>query len=58
MVRVHKQRHLNFWSSRDILDEFPYTPPETDADGYSKFQMWELMEQFGSYCGLGRETTF
>lgn len=27
--------------------------PETDENGYTKFQLWDLMRTFGSYIGLG-----
>jgi len=29
-----------------------------DVNGYTKFQMWTLMEVFGNYCGMARELPF
>ena len=41
----------SLWTSINRLDEHPYKPPTPDADGYVRFQMWELMERLGEYCG-------
>lgn len=30
-----------------------YLKPEVDEDGYSKFQMWTLMDIFGSHIHIG-----
>lgn len=35
-----------------------YTPPTIDAEGYSKFQLWHLMHDFGRYTGLGTKACF
>lgn len=32
---------------------FEYRPPVEDADGWSRWQLWALMEAFGSLCTLG-----
>jgi hypothetical protein len=29
-----------------------YAEPRTDADGFTSFQLWSLMESLGPYCGL------
>jgi hypothetical protein len=55
---LHKKDWEDFWNSIGRLDEFPYTPPKEDENGYCEFQMWDLMKKFGSYCGLGREMPF
>lgn len=36
----------------------PWTPPKTDEDGYSRWQLWTLMEQLGHLCQIGREPPF
>lgn len=53
-----EQDHNEFWSSRGMLDKFPYEPYKSDADGYVKFQLWSLMKHLGMYCGLGLEMPF
>lgn len=55
---LHKKQWEDFWSSIGKLDEFPYTPPKEDENGYCEFQLWDLMEKFGAYCGLGRVPLF
>ena len=56
--KIHKQQWEDFWNSIGRLDENPYTPLKTDADGYVDFQMWDLMEKFGNHCGLCKELAF
>ena len=29
--------------------------PKVDEDGYSSFQLWDFMEIYGSYFGMGRQ---
>jgi hypothetical protein len=55
---LHQQRWEDFWRSIGRLDEFPYTPPKEDENGYCEFQLWNLMQDFGAYCGMGREIPF
>lgn len=31
---------------------------EIDGDGYTSYQLWELIEKFGSYVGLGKNLPF
>lgn len=35
-----------------------YEPPKEDADGWSEWQMWELMRTFGLHCGAARPDMF
>lgn len=30
-----------------------FTPPSVDSEGYSTFQMWDLMNTFGSHMYMG-----
>lgn len=30
-----------------------FTPPETDTDGWSKHQLWSLMQALGHLCVMG-----
>jgi len=49
---------------RAVYNEYytnsPVTPPKIveDAEGYSEWQMWELMQIFGSHVGMGIEAPF
>ena len=55
---LHKKQWEDFWSSCGRLKDFPYVPPETNPDGYCEFQLWDLMEKFGSHFGAGKELAF
>ena len=35
-----------------------YLPPKEDENGYSRFQLWSLMNYFGPFCSLGLEVPF
>ena len=48
----------SLWTSINRLDEHPYEPPNTDADGYVEFQMWDLMGKLGKYCDWGCNLPF
>lgn len=32
--------------------------PKPDKDGWTRWQLWHLMSELGSYCGLGLEQPF
>jgi hypothetical protein len=36
----------------------PYTPPKEDADGWSEWQLWVLMEIFGQHMNTGFDPPF
>ena len=46
-------------AKHDELNDFAngalgeWKPPEEDADGWSRWQMWELMKGVGDRCGNG-----
>ena len=48
----------DFWGSRGILRDHPYTPHKEDENGYVEFQLWSLIYQLGKYCILGCEPPF
>lgn len=35
-----------------------YNPLPVDEDGYTKMQLWCVMEKFGNYVGMAREVPF
>lgn len=49
--KIHREAH------DDLVRQYPkagaYRPPEEDADGWSKWQMWCLMQEFGPHISLG-----
>lgn len=55
--RIHREEYdkLMAFYGREI---FPYRPPVEDANGWSKWQMWTLIEAFGSHIGMGFDPPF
>lgn len=47
-----------FWASVKHPNPPIYTPPKEDASGWSKWQLWSLMEAFGPHIHLGSENCF
>lgn len=37
---------------------YPYVPPKEDSDGWSRWQMWDLMSQLGSTIWHGGKEPF
>lgn len=37
---------------------YEYKPPKEDTDGWSTWQLWSLMNQFGAHLSLGAEPPF
>ena len=58
---VHAADHAMFWASiapgKDIKAT-GYSPPREDADGWSKWQLWALMETVGAHTGLCKPPCF
>ena len=57
--KAHRQWHDNLHShvtkeKRDLW----YLAPEEDADGWSRWQMWYLMQRVGWACGMGGPIPF
>lgn len=50
--------HYEFWiaTGRSNIPEFKL--PKEDSHGYSKWQLWSLMEHLGKYCHLGNKLPF
>lgn len=57
-----RQLHLqNYYRLRRIIPcdvEYPYTPPKEDAEGWSEWQLWVLMREFGAAMNNGSEPVF
>jgi len=55
--RIHRQfRELN--ARLPLKGTFKYTPPKEDEEGWSRWQLWELMERFGEHCGMCKTLPF
>ena len=50
--------HRNDNLGEEFLRKCPPDYPEEDNDGYTKFQMWELMILYGNHMNFGHDTPF
>lgn len=64
-VRLTKRgRELNRKRYDELMAKWPgkplydYTPPKEDEKGWSEWQLWALMEEFGRHMCIGTETPF
>ena len=46
------REHKKFWEN--LGHQVPYSPPKEDKDGWSKWQMWDLMQKLGSHISMSR----
>ena len=51
-----REIHYRQWQA--ITPTLPYRPPVEDEDGWCKWQLWDLMSQFGAHVGLGMRMPF
>ena len=54
-LEIHKQEWERVFKNNP---NFVYEAPKTDSDGYSKFQMWKLMQLFGPHIRIGFDAPF
>lgn len=50
--RIHRQRFRKLNATVKITSNMKYSPPVEDSDGWSRWQLWSLMQAFGEHCGL------
>lgn len=55
-MEVHRGNHERLFSG--VKHVPPYKPPERDQAGWSRFQLWDLMSQFGASTYNGGELCF
>ncbi len=48
--------HAEIWAKGGV--GYEYREPEEDAEGWSEWQMWELMKAFGPHLHLGCKQPF
>ena len=49
--KVHREEHEKLFAGQKY--SHVYSPPEEDSDGYSTWQMWQLMSSFGEWIYMG-----
>jgi hypothetical protein len=62
-VKLTEKGHEILKSQHDELREYAsylgdYIEPKTDDAGFTKFQLWTLMETFGPYIGMCKSPPF
>lgn len=59
-MRHLMDRHLEMFEFWDRYGKMmpEYLPPKFDSDGYTKYQMWHLMQIFGSKMHMGGPLPF
>lgn len=50
--KAHRYFHTN------VVPQLPYQAPAEDAEGWSEFTLWHLMEIFGPHLANGRPLMF
>ena len=53
-----KQLHKDNWNAYGLSKEHKYEAPKEDAEGWSEWQLWHLMNEFGEYLYNGCEMPF
>lgn len=51
---IYYHRHDKYFQSELLKPRFP----KVDEDGYSEFQLWDLMKIYGEYMVMGLSTPF
>ena len=49
--RIHRERFRKLNAKVKITSNLKYSPPVEDKDGWSRWQLWVLMEMFGEHTG-------
>lgn len=55
-VKLSKKAHEAIKQDHEQLFRWVYIPPKEDAEGWSKWQLWDLMQRIGPHIRFdGRE---
>jgi len=56
--QCHRKNHKDLYGIMLFSSPPTYRPPKEDSEGYSVWQFWELMEEFGPHIDMGSEPLF
>lgn len=56
--KIHREHFRKLNATIPVTADLKYMPPKEDAEGWSEWQMWCLMEAFGPHIGMCREQPF
>ncbi len=59
-LKIHREKYDDLDRRMNGLfsKHYPYTTPTVDSEGYSKWQLWDLMQRFGTHINLCGELPF
>lgn len=52
---VHRKNHEKLFLNNSAVN---YVPPKEDDEGWSKWQLWHLMQEFGPHMTVGMKIPF
>jgi repressor LexA len=55
-LRILEARHTELYQHIGL--DRPFAPPQVDDEGYSRFQLWTLMREFGPHIRMGMKPPF
>lgn len=55
---ILKRQHVEFWAGTGRPAPHEYTPTAEDAEGWSRWQLWCLMQDLGPHVGNGLPLPF
>lgn len=55
---ILKQKHEMLFKVLGIPRYREFVPPQEDEQGWSKWQLWDLMQTFGTHISLGSKVPF
>lgn len=53
-----ERQHVEFWAATGRPAPYAYTPPKEDSEGWSRWQLHNLMQELGHLCVMGRPLPF
>ncbi len=56
--KIVRERFRKLNAVLPVTADLRFTPPKEDSDGWSRWQMWSLMETFGAHVGLALPISF
>lgn len=56
--KIHREEYELLQKKCPTLFKFSYIPVREDENGWSKWQMWDLIHTFGPYIGLAKTLPF
>ena len=57
-LAIHKALHDDLMAQLPNASTLVYEPPKVDAEGWSRWQLWHLMQDFGPHILMGAKAPF